>query len=169
MYEGFQERIKRRSKKKTLPKCRWNFRGQEKQYNQLSRKEDEDILYDKYSMENESEKKENEIEEGEINSETEMDEVSYGNEVGEVERVKNKKEQGVLREKKSSQDKFSDKRVTSLGRKLAKQYGIDHKKEKHMKREEGWTSIESENYDNKIENSEASFKVENQKSENHKH
>ena len=40
-----------------------------------------------------------------------------------------KKEQGVLSEKKSSQDIFSDKRVTSLGRKLAKQYSIDHRKE----------------------------------------
>ena len=35
-------------------------------------------------MENESEKKENVLEEGEINSETEMDETSYGNEVGQV-------------------------------------------------------------------------------------
>ena len=45
-------------------------------------------------MENESEKKANELEEGEINSETEMDETSEGNEVGEVEtdeRVKEKK------------------------------------------------------------------------------
>ena len=55
-----------------------NFRGQEKQYNQLSRKEDEDILFDKYSMENESMKKENELEEGEINGETKMDKTSEG-------------------------------------------------------------------------------------------
>ena len=36
-------------------------------------------------MENESEKKENELEEGEINSETEMDKTSEGIEVSEVE------------------------------------------------------------------------------------
>ena len=48
-------------------------------------------------MENESQKKENELEEGEINIETKMDEISKQNEVGEVEideRVKDKKEQG---------------------------------------------------------------------------
>ena len=46
-------------------------------------------------MENESLKKENELEEGEINIETEMDEISEENEIGEVEideRVKDKKE-----------------------------------------------------------------------------
>ena len=36
-------------------------------------------------MEKESKNKDNEIEEGEINSETEMNETSYGNEVGEAE------------------------------------------------------------------------------------
>ena len=36
-------------------------------------------------MEKESEKKENKLEEGEINSETEMDEISEGNKVSEVE------------------------------------------------------------------------------------
>ena len=40
-----------------------------------------------------------------------------------------KKEQGVLSEKNSRQDIFSDKRVTSLGRELAKQYSIHHRKE----------------------------------------
>ena len=43
------------------------------------------MFYDKYSMEKEPEKKGNELEEGEINAETEMDETSEGNEVGEVE------------------------------------------------------------------------------------
>ena len=61
---------------------------------------------------------------------------------------------------------FSDKTVTSLGRRLEKQYGIDHRKEKHVTREEGCTSSENENCDSKIERSEASCKVENQKSEN---
>ena len=66
----------------------------------------------------------------------------------------------------SSQAIFSDKRVTSLGRKLEKQYGFDHRKEKHMTWEEGCTSSESENCGSKIEKSQESFKVENQKSEN---
>ena len=51
-------------------------------------------------MENESQKKENELEEGKINIETEMDEISEENEVGEVEideRVKDKKEQGCYK------------------------------------------------------------------------
>ena len=39
----------------------------------LSRKEDEDILHDKYSVQNKSEKMENKLEEGEIYSDTEMD------------------------------------------------------------------------------------------------
>ena len=82
------------------------------------------------------------------------------------ERVKEKSEKGVLSEKKSSQGIFSDKTVTSLGRKLEKQYGIHNRKEKHMTREEGWTYSESENCGSKIEKSEASFKVGNQKSEN---
>ena len=45
-------------------------------------------------MEKESDKKENKQEEGEINSETEMDKISEGNELGEVEidkKVKEKK------------------------------------------------------------------------------
>ena len=60
----------------------------------LSRKEDEEVLRDTYSVEKESEKKENKQEEGEINSETEMDKISEGNELGEVEidkKVKEKK------------------------------------------------------------------------------
>ena len=98
----------------------------------LSRKEDESILYDKYSTEKEPQKRENELDEGEINKETEMDEIWEGNEVGEVEideRVKEKKEQGAISERKSSQDIFSDMTVTSLGRKLEKQHGIDHRRE----------------------------------------
>ena len=66
---------------------------------------------------------------GEINSVTEMGRMSEGNEVGEVEideRVKERKEQDVISEKKSSQDIFSDKRVSLLGRKLEKRYSIDH-------------------------------------------
>ena len=60
----------------------------------LSRKEDEEVLHDTYSVEKESDKKENKQEEGEINSETEMDKISEGNELGEVEidkKVKEKK------------------------------------------------------------------------------
>ena len=86
-------------------------------------------------MENEAEKKENKLEERKINSETEMDKTSEGNEVGEVERkerVKEKKRKrphtktfiGEENEKKSRQDIFSDKAVTPLGRKLEKQYSI---------------------------------------------
>ena len=66
---------------------------------------------------------------GEINSVTEMGRISEGNEVGEVEtdeRVKERKEQDVTSEKKSSQDIFSDKTVSLLGRKLEKRYSIDH-------------------------------------------
>ena len=40
----------------------------------LTRKEDEDSLHDTYSVEKESEQKENKLEEGETNSETEMNE-----------------------------------------------------------------------------------------------
>ena len=82
-------------------------------------------------MEKESEKKENKLVQGEINSGTEMDEISEGNEVSEVEideKVKQKK-QGVISGKRSSQDIFSVKTVTSLERKWEKQYGIDHRKE----------------------------------------
>ena len=43
-------------------------------------------------METESEKKENKLEEGEINSETEMDEISEGNEASDVEIDENVKE-----------------------------------------------------------------------------
>ena len=60
----------------------------------LSRKEDEEVLHDTYSVEKESDKKENKQEEGEINRETEMDKISEGNELGEVEidkKVKEKK------------------------------------------------------------------------------
>ena len=49
-------------------------------------------------MEKESEKKENKLEEGEINSETEMDEISEGNEVSDVEiddKVKEKKSKAL--------------------------------------------------------------------------
>ena len=66
---------------------------------------------------------------GEINSVTEMGRMSEGNEVGEVEideRAKERKEQDVISEKKSSQDIFSDKTVSLLGRKLEKRYSIDH-------------------------------------------
>ena len=58
-----------------------------------------------------------------------MGRISEGNEVGEVEideRVKERKEQDVISEKKSSQDIFSDKTVSLLGRKLEKRYSIDH-------------------------------------------
>ena len=50
-----------------------------------------------------------------------------------------KKQKGVLGEKKSCQ---SDNTVTSLERKLEKQYGIDHRQEKNMTKEEGCTSSE---------------------------
>ena len=66
---------------------------------------------------------------GEINSVTEMGRMSEGNEVGEVEideRLKERKEQDVISEKKASQDIFSDKTVSLLGRKLEKRYSIDH-------------------------------------------
>ena len=43
------------------------------------------MFYDKYSTEKEREKKGTELEEREINAETEMDETSEGNKVGEVE------------------------------------------------------------------------------------
>ena len=52
--------------------------------------------------------------------------------MGEVEideRVKEKKEQGAISERKSSQGIFSDMTVTLLGRKLEKQHGIDHRRE----------------------------------------
>ena len=58
-----------------------------------------------------------------------MGRMSEGNEVGEVEideRVKERKDQDVISEKKSSQDIFSDKTVSLLGRKLEKRYSIDH-------------------------------------------
>ena len=58
-----------------------------------------------------------------------MGRISEGNEVGEVEideRVKERKEQDVTSEKKSSQDIFSDKTVSLLRRKLEKRYSIDH-------------------------------------------
>ena len=76
-----------------------------------------------------------------------MNETSEGNEVGEQQ--KNKRTRSSMWEEiKSSQ--FSDKTVTSLGRKLEKQYGIDHRNEKHMTREEGCIFSESENCDSKI-------------------
>ena len=65
----------------------------------FSKKEDKDILYDKYFMEKESQKKENELEEKKINGKTEMVEISEGNEEGEVEideRVKEKKKNKTL-------------------------------------------------------------------------
>ena len=77
-----------------------------------------------------------------------------------------KKRRSFISEKNSSQDIFSGETATSLGRKLEKQYGVDHRKQNHMTREEGRTSPGSENCDSEIEKSEASFKVENQKSEN---
>ena len=81
-------------------------------------------------------------------------------------KVKEKKEQGIISEKKSRQDIFSDKTVTSLERKWKKQYGIDHRKEKHLTREEGRPSWGSENCDSETEQSEAHFEVENHKFEN---
>ena len=56
--------------------------------------------------------------------------------------------------------------MSSLGRKFEKRYGIDHRKEKHMIREKGCTSSESDNCHSDIEESEVCFKVENQRSEN---
>ena len=47
----------------------------------LSRKRDEDSLHDIFSVEKESEKKQNKLQKGEINCEIEMDEISEGNEV----------------------------------------------------------------------------------------
>ena len=64
----------------------------------LSRKKDEDSLHDIYSVEKESEEKENKLEEGEIKIETEMDEISEGNEVSDVEidmKVKEKKNKAL--------------------------------------------------------------------------
>ena len=77
-----------------------------------------------------------------------------------------KKGKGVLNEKKWSQDIFFDITVISLCWKLETQYGIDHRNEKHMTWEIGCTSSKSENCDSKLEKSEASFKVGNQKFEN---
>ena len=157
LYEGFQlqheeERADKQKKQKENLFQNVNEISEGREHNTislaLSRKEDEDILYDKYSMKKEPQKRENEPKEGEINSEAEMGEVSEGNEVGEVEideRVNEKKEQDFISEKKSSPDIFSDKIVSSLGRKLEKQYSIDYGQEKHMTREEGCTFSESEN------------------------
>ena len=157
LYEGFQlqheeERADKQKKKKENLFQNVNEISEGREHNTislaLSRKEDEDILYDKYSMKKEPQKRENEPKEGEINSEAEMGEVSEGNEVGEVEideRVNEKKEQDFISEKKSSPDIFSDKIVSSLGRKLEKQDSIDYGQEKHMTREEGCTFSESEN------------------------
>ena len=64
----------------------------------LSRKEDEDSLHDIYSVEKEADKKPNKLEKGEINSETEMDEISEGNKVSKVEideKVKGKKNKAL--------------------------------------------------------------------------
>ena len=103
MYEGFQlqyeqERVdKEKKQKEKLFQNVDEISGGRKNNTinlALNRKEDKDILYDKYSMEKESQKKENELEEEKINSETEVVEISEGNEVGEVEtdgRVKEKK------------------------------------------------------------------------------
>ena len=55
-------------------------------------------MHDTYSVEKEPEKKENKLEEGEINSETEMDEISEENKVSEVEideEVKEKKSKAL--------------------------------------------------------------------------
>ena len=64
----------------------------------LSRKRDEDSLHDIYSVEKESEKKQNKLEKGEINNETEMDKISEGNEVSKVEideKLKEKKNKAL--------------------------------------------------------------------------
>ena len=143
MCEGFQlqheeERADKQKKQKENLFQNVNEISEGREHNTislaLSRKEDEDILYDKYSMKKEPQKRENEPKEGEINSEVEIDE-----------RVNEKKEQDFISEKKSRPDIFSDKIVSSLGRKLEKQYSIDYGQEKHMTREEGCTFSESEN------------------------
>ena len=64
----------------------------------LSRKRDEESLHDIYSVEKESEKKQNKLEKGEINNETEMDKISEGNEVSKVEideKLKEKKNKAL--------------------------------------------------------------------------
>ena len=64
----------------------------------LSRKRDEESLHDIYSVEKESEKKQNKLEKGEINNETEMDNISEGNEVSKVEideKLKEKKNKAL--------------------------------------------------------------------------
>ena len=66
----------------------------------------------------------------------------------------------------SNQDKFSEKTVTSKDKKFEKKYGFDHRKEKHITRDEIRSSSYSENCDSEIEKSEVSFKVENKKSDN---
>ena len=107
MYEGFQllyEQERADKEKKQKEKLFQNLDGSSegRETNTinlaLSRKEDKDILYDKYSMEKKSEKKENELAEGEINSGTEMGKISEGNEVDEAEiheRVKEKKDKAL--------------------------------------------------------------------------
>ena len=108
MYEGFQlqyeqKRVDKEKKQKeklfqNVDKISWERRNNTINL-AFSRKEDKDILYDKYFMEKESQKKENELEEKKINGETEMVEISEGNEEGEVEideRVKEKKKNKTL-------------------------------------------------------------------------
>ena len=58
----------------------------------LSRKQDEDILYYKYSFRKESEKRGNKVEEGEINSETKRGEMSGEDKIREFEIGKKVKE-----------------------------------------------------------------------------
>ena len=108
MYEGFQlqyeqKRVdKEKKQKEKLFQNADEISGGRKNNTinlAFSRKEDKDILYDKYFMEKESQKKENELEEKKINGETEMVEISEGNEEGEVEideRVKEKKKNKTL-------------------------------------------------------------------------
>ena len=146
MYEGFRLQYEQESgsreeaKKRLFQNVDEISKGRKSNIVSLAliRKEDEDFLHETYSEQKESEKKENKLKDGEINSETEMEEISHVNEVSEVEmdeRVKEKKEQGVMSEKKSSQDIFSVKTMTSLERKWEKQYGIDHRNGKAFDKE----------------------------------
>ena len=112
MYEGFQlqyeqKRVdKEKKQKEKLFQNADEISGGRKNNTinlAFSRKEDKDILYDKYFMEKESQKKENELEEKKINGETEMVEISEGNEEGEVEideRVKEKKRARLYKREK---------------------------------------------------------------------
>ena len=87
-------------------------------------------------MENKSEKKEKELEEGEINGGTEIYEISEGNDIGEVEQMREpkKKKSKTFYVRRNQFKAYFLIRLTSLVRKLEMQYGIDHKKEKKDER-----------------------------------